>query len=598
MARQKIPSKQLHRAGSYEQLQSYLSEREIGINTTDHLAYFKFGGELYPCGGSVEIPSPNATSVLMGDAEGNSEWKTAVKDKAPYDEEIELWVSLDGLGFAAEYADRDSDGHLIKSSVYQSYTSNGRANPPVYAPVNVEKKMGTGFVALRMGNGNDLGGLVPIEPPTIDGEFAYGDVLIATTSAKPPFLKWVHPDTTPQKNSKNPTTSGAVYNVRYLLDPNLYDPNSSEELELMGTGLDYKVGHYYVFDDTLYRCDESSSTYADFVRVSGLVTAVNALVDNQNLFIAKYDRTTFGEIVDALNAGKAVVLDVGQGVYAYYVSYSSGGAVFRTLIDNQGYFREYVVDIYASGWTTTVQYIQKVYVAKFGETTASELGTAIAAGYTILLPNVKFGSGRNTMDMMLVSQQVPMTSGSTAYYFSSGLTSDGKYGIASLIEGQWTSDIVGVGKTSLSTAEKGVCPYRTWVQGDTRGTYKSLMSIDVPAGCVLELSLDGAIQYFSDDPSRGYWSGIMLQLAETDSYQQNPVDKREFYVRSFINGAINEATVSAKFVIPAQNAYKTYYLGAYNSQNAFGNTNERLLLASNITGEVGLAYTKVVWQQQ
>lgn len=74
MDRQKIPSKQLHRAGSYEQLQSYLSEREIGINTTDHLAYFKFGGELYPCGGSVEIPSPNATSVLMGDAEGNSEW--------------------------------------------------------------------------------------------------------------------------------------------------------------------------------------------------------------------------------------------------------------------------------------------------------------------------------------------------------------------------------------------------------------------------------------------------------------------------------------------------------------------------------------------
>lgn len=45
-----IPSKQLHRVGDRTDLQNYLSEREIGFNSVDNIAYMKFGGELIPIG--------------------------------------------------------------------------------------------------------------------------------------------------------------------------------------------------------------------------------------------------------------------------------------------------------------------------------------------------------------------------------------------------------------------------------------------------------------------------------------------------------------------------------------------------------------------
>ena len=46
-----IPSKQLHRTENNDaSLQMNLSDREIGFNSTDKIAYIKYGGVLFPLG--------------------------------------------------------------------------------------------------------------------------------------------------------------------------------------------------------------------------------------------------------------------------------------------------------------------------------------------------------------------------------------------------------------------------------------------------------------------------------------------------------------------------------------------------------------------
>lgn len=453
----RIPSKQLHRAGSLEELQAKLSEREVGINTTDKIAYFKLGGELYPVGGKIDIPLPTATSVLMGDAEANYGWETAEAATAPYDEEIELWHTLAGIGFAAEYATRDSEGHLIQSSVYTSYSSNGRPNPPVYGAVNIEKKMGTGFVAVRMGSGSDLGGLVPATPPTADGEFAPGDVLIAKTSAKPPFLEWVHPESTPQSGSKNPTTSGAVYNVRYLIDPNLYNPNTGEDLEITGTNLKYEKGLYYIFDSTLFECYSASSTYAEFSRVDGLVTVVNDVVSKLKVLPYYYAldsnvcRDTDGysvngtDILNAVSDGFIPILLLystrGGSVLgtAYLSEVASGSIVFRTPSKDDGRYSQYTASVYSNTWTASDGTFNKVFVAVYGETTAEAFAAAVGKGQQIFL------KGLQSVDTLQLSMPlVNFDVSSNSYYFSTPpiLTSasTATFYYALFANGAWTND--------------------------------------------------------------------------------------------------------------------------------------------------------------
>lgn len=445
-----IPSKQLHRSGTLEDLQANLSNREIGFCTTDHLAYYKLNGILFPMGSGI-IPDPTENALFMAyeDPEHPGEyiydWISLESIEPIPNNPLKLWSRLAGMGLYAEVAYKDSDGHTIKSSVFQAYSSSGRAEPPVYAPVNLAKKMGTGLVTLRMGNGNDLGALVPITPPTADGAFAKGDVLVAKTIANPPFLEWVHPDDVPQGASKNPVTSGAVYNIRHLIDPNLYDPNTGEELEITGTDLHFRKGWYYIFGDSLFICNSATSTQAEFSDVEGLVTALNNTLDGiPNVVVYEYEldtnycRAADGSFVNAetvltaMAAGKMPLLllrtarDATVMGMATIVSGASN-VLFRSSPADNGSFVEYSNNLYSATntWTATPKSIGGggvgVFYAVYDSTTFNEMKAAYDAGkqafvrlernsppitYTFIAPLVNYtdvGSGVKSFHFYVIN---------------------------------------------------------------------------------------------------------------------------------------------------------------------------------------------------
>lgn len=113
-----IPSKQLHRSGTLEDLQANLSNREIGFCTTDHLAYYKLNDTLFPIGSSV-IPDPAENALFMAyeDPERVGEyiygWRQFTEVSAPYDERIKLWSRIAGKGLFAEVAKNDERGRNI-----------------------------------------------------------------------------------------------------------------------------------------------------------------------------------------------------------------------------------------------------------------------------------------------------------------------------------------------------------------------------------------------------------------------------------------------------------------------------------------------------
>ena len=260
----KIASKQLIRAGDLATLQEKLIERELGLCTTDRLLYVKYGDELIPAGDGA-IPVPTSKSLFMGEEDGTSDWTSVVKAESPYDENTELWVSLDGIGFAADVAYKDAEGNPIRSNIYIS---------PRVRPVNghliLTNEENSHFVSVRIGDREDaVGGLIPYDKPSSSNpeeqaHFSQGDLLVVDGDYGFPFLRWKHPHTFPVENSKYPITSGAVYGVRHLIDPNLYDPNTGEEMEITGTDLRYEKGWYYVFGDSLFICDSATHTQAEF----------------------------------------------------------------------------------------------------------------------------------------------------------------------------------------------------------------------------------------------------------------------------------------------------------------------------------------------
>lgn len=396
----KIASKQLIRAGDLATLQEKLIERELGLCTTDRLLYVKYGDELIPAGDGA-VPVPTSKSLFMGEEDGTSDWTSVVKAESPYDENTELWVSLDDVKFAAEMAYKDADGHDIKSSMFQAYTSSGRAEPPVFAPVNLEKKMGTGLVVIRMGSGNDLGAIIPITPPDADGEFAPGDVLVAKSTANPPFLVWKHPDALPVENSKDPITSGAVYGVRHLIDPNLYDPNTGEEMEITGTDLRYEKGWYYVFGDSLFICDSATSTKAEFTGVDGLVIALNYTLDKiPPVAVYVYETDTnrcrdsaghlvkAADILTAMADGKMPIMLIRTSRDATVCGTAmvvSGGTsvLFRESPKDNGSFTEYSNDFYSDtyDWTATPKFISGEGIVYVGQGVSfNEVNDIINAG--------------------------------------------------------------------------------------------------------------------------------------------------------------------------------------------------------------------------
>lgn len=113
-----IPSKQLHRSGTLEDLQANLSNREIGFCTTDRLAYYKLNGILFPMGSGI-IPDPTENALFMAyeDSEHLGEyiydWKSLESIEPIPNNPLKLWSRIAGMGLYAEVASKDSKGRDI-----------------------------------------------------------------------------------------------------------------------------------------------------------------------------------------------------------------------------------------------------------------------------------------------------------------------------------------------------------------------------------------------------------------------------------------------------------------------------------------------------
>lgn len=448
-----IPSKQLHRSGTLEDLQANLSNREIGFCTTDRLSYYKLNGILFPMGsGIIPDPTENALFMAYGDPKHSGEyiygWKQFTEVSAPYDERIKLWSRIAGKGLYAESAKKDADGRPIASNVYVITRV-----PNVYGPIRIENDASSHFLKVSVGDSGMIGGLVPAEPPSAPAgsedpaSFSEGDLLVAHTpdGGEGPALSWVHPDTFPVNNSKYPVTSGAVYGVRHLIDPNLYDPNTGEELEITGTDLHFRKGWYYIFGDSLFICNSATSTQAEFSDVEGLVTALNNTLDGiPNVVVYEYEldtnycRAADGSFVNAetvltaMAAGKMPLLllrtarDATVMGMATIVSGASN-VLFRSSPADNGSFVEYSNNLYSATntWTATPKSISGggggVFYAVYGSTTFAEMKAAYDAGkqafvrlernsppitYTFIAPLVNYtdvGSGVKSFHFYVIN---------------------------------------------------------------------------------------------------------------------------------------------------------------------------------------------------
>lgn len=456
-----IPSKQLIRAGDLATLQEKLIERELGLCTTDRLLYVKYGDELIPAGDGA-VPVPTSKSLFMGEEDGTSGWTSVVKAKSPYDADAELWVSLDGIGFAADVAYKDAEGNPIRSNTFES---------PRVSPVNghliLTNEENSHFVSVRIGNKEDaLGGLIPYDrPSSSDPEeqvhFSQGDLLVVEGDFGFPSLVWKHPDTFPVENSKYPVTSGAVYGVRHLIDPNLYDPNTGESMTIEGTGLSYTKGWYYVFGDSLFICDSATSTQAEFTGVDGLVIALNYTLDKiPPVAIYEYEKDTNLCRDSAGHSVKAtdILTAMAEGKIPLMLSRTSRGAtvcgtalavsgettvLFRESPRDDGSFMEYSNDSSADtyDWTATTKSISgvssPVFVATYGTTTQQELDAAYTAGQFIVL--ICKPTADRVVHMTLTHREYSSASGAQ-YYFSSAIDSGmGLYYSTSMTWSEWNA---------------------------------------------------------------------------------------------------------------------------------------------------------------
>ena len=160
-----IPSKQLHRAGTYNDLLTNLSDREIGIDSSTNTLYFKYDGRLYPCAGSP-IPTPDSISLLMGfeeDADSYTyDWKTLESDTPIQDTPLRLWSRLAGMGFYAEVAHTDSKGRDIAEQLDYASVLIAVYNATEFSDIHTALSLGktvilsvdghTGFAYLHSAN--------------------------------------------------------------------------------------------------------------------------------------------------------------------------------------------------------------------------------------------------------------------------------------------------------------------------------------------------------------------------------------------------------------------------------------------------------------
>lgn len=588
----RIPAKQVVRAGTESDLREKLIDRELGFNSEELTLYIKYGDDIIPVG-AVSIPAPGTNSVYMGKEDGSMDWADLPATASPYDEELLVYESLDGVPFGAAFAYKDSEGNDIQMNVYYSPRVRER-----YGRLVIVNEEVSHLASVRIGSRDSawIGALLPTTAPSPDGVFKKGDILMVESNFgdQGPMLLWKHPESDDVRNAlpgkmlvvTYGETSQAVINAaianRYILVLEYFENDSTVPLYAYYS---HSTDAGPVFRSTVY----SNGTVKQF---SVLYTNqwVTEIVPVNKVFVAVKDSTTYAEVNTALANNQMLVLEYyneGSNVpnYAYFYGSSDAGVTFHTLPDRGGNYKTFTL-LYTNQWFVADECVCNVFVATYGVTTSQEIRTAVNSNKVVLLQGVT--SGPIHIDFILTEM---VDGANPTYLFCSPLNRFGTYYWAALDGSTWSNG----SKSVAVSAENTTGDYVNWGNGtsNSSGTYKSLMSVSVPAGKTLELTVNGTMQYDSGNISSGSWSGLVLQVAESDAYASTPTDSRYFYVRSFANGRVNEATVAATFLIPASSSAKTYYLGAYNLYGV--SSTESLLLASNISANVGVKCVTKMW---
>lgn len=433
----RIPAKQVVRAGNKSDLREKLIDRELGFEPTEFMLYVKYGDEIYPAG-SVSIPAPGTNSVYMGKEDGSMDWADLPATPAPYDEELTVYESLDGVPFGAAFAYKDSEGNDIQMNVYYSPRVRER-----YGRLVLVNEPESHFVTVRMGERDSawLGALLPTQAPLSDGTFRKGDILMVDGDFgdNGPMLNWKHPESDDVKNALSGKMFLATYGETTYAEVNAaITKGYIVALALGGDHFDYA---YYAYST------DAGNVFRSTVNSDGSVTEYTVLYTGQwvtetvpvnKVFVATYGTTTYAEINQALANDQMVVLKVGGAniTYAYYYRSTDASVEFQTLPSSSGQYTSYYV-LYTGQWVSDAKDVGNLFVAEYGVTTKEELATAISLNKTIVMPSVSFGNDL-VMDLVLASHQ-QFQHNPSVYTFTSGLYGDGSYGEVTLnSSGVWT----------------------------------------------------------------------------------------------------------------------------------------------------------------
>ena len=449
----RIPAKQVVRAGTKSDLREKLIDRELGFEPTEFMLYVKYGDEIYPAG-AVSIPAPGANSVYMGKADGTMDWADLPATPAPYDEELNVYESLDGVPFGAAFAYKDSEGNDIQMNVYYSPRVRER-----YGRLVIVNEEVSHLASVRIGSRDSawIGALMPTTAPSPDGVFKKGDILMVDSNFGDhgPMLLWKHPESDDVREAlpgkmlvvTYGETAQSVINAaianRYILVLEYFENDSTVPLYAYYS---HSTDAGPVFRSTVY----SNGTVKQF---SVLYTNqwVTEIVPVNKVFVADKDSTTYAELNTALANNQMLVLEYyneGSTVpnYAYFYGSSDAGVTFHTLPDNNGNYKTFTL-LYTNQWFVADECVCNVFVATYGVTSSQDIRTAVNSNKVVLLQGVT--SGPIHIDFILTEM---VDGANPTYLFCSPLNRFGTYYWAALDGSTWTN---GVKSTAIETTSSG-----------------------------------------------------------------------------------------------------------------------------------------------
>lgn len=449
----RIPAKQVVRAGTKSDLREKLIDRELGFEPTEFMLYVKYGDEIYPAG-AVSIPAPGSNSVYMGKEDGTMGWADLPATPAPYDEELTVYESLDGVPFGAAFAYKDSEGNDIQMNVYYSPRVRER-----YGRLVIVNEEVSHLASVRIGSRDSawIGALMPTTAPSPDGVFKKGDILMVDSNFGDhgPMLLWKHPESDDVREAlpgkmlvvTYGETTQAVINAaianRYILVLEYFENDSTVPLYAYYS---HSTDAGPVFRSTVY----SNGTVKQF---SVLYTNqwVTEIVPVNKVFVAVKDSTTYAEVNTALANDQMLVLEYyneGSTVpnYAYFYGSSDAGVTFHTLPDNNGNYKTFTL-LYTNQWFVADECVCNVFVATYGVTSSQDIRTAVNSNKVVLLQGVT--SGPIHIDFILTEM---VDGANPTYLFCSPLNRFGTYYWAALDGSTWTN---GVKSTAIETTSSG-----------------------------------------------------------------------------------------------------------------------------------------------